>query len=96
MILLTGCGATIEVRPEQVPGRTTRNHPGPGHPVPVYPVTVYPGPVYPGSVYPGSVYPGSVYPGSVSYPGDYQSNYPSHRHDSARGSSFSLKITPTR
>ena len=63
VILLTGCGATIEVRPEQVPGRTTRNHPGPGHPVPVYPVTVYPGPVYPGSVYPGSVYPGSVYPG---------------------------------
>jgi hypothetical protein len=102
LILLTGCGATIEVRPEQAPGRTAGGHRGGSYRGGSYPGGSYPDGSYPGPVsYPYTSYPDDTgYPGADNYPGSYQSNYqstyPSHRHDSARGSSFSFKITSTR
>jgi hypothetical protein len=94
LILLTGCGATIEVPPEQLPGRTTGSHRGGGYPGGSYPDGSYPDGSYPGPV----SYPDAGYPYDTGYPAPdrYQSNYPSNRHESARGSSFSLKITSTR
>ena len=72
LALLTGCNATLELKPDKAPGGTTgNNRPIPPYPSPigpVYPGQVYPGQVYPGQVYPGQVYPGQVYPGQV-YPG---------------------------
>jgi hypothetical protein len=84
LILLTGCNATLEVRPEQVPGKTSGPYPG----------GPYPGGPYSGGPYSGGPYLGGPYPSAVSYPGTYQNNHSSSR-DPARGQSFSLKITST-
>ena len=55
LALLTGCNATLELKPDKAPGGTT----GSNRPIPSYPSQI--GPLYPGQVYPGPIYPGPVY-----------------------------------
>jgi hypothetical protein len=104
--MLTGCNATLELKPDKAPGGTTgNNRPIPSYPSPigpVYPGQVYPGQVYPGQVYPGQVYPGQVYPGQV-YPGPFTSTdggygpgtQPISNSSSNRptGGGFTIKLT---
>ncbi len=70
LALLTGCNATLELKPDKAPEATGNNRPIPPYPSPIGPV--YPGQAYPGQAYPGQVYPGQVYPGQV-YPGPFTS-----------------------
>jgi uncharacterized membrane protein len=96
LALLTGCNATLELKPDKAPGGTTGNN----RPIPPYPSPI--GPVYPGQAYPGQAYPSQVYPGQV-YPGPFTSTdggygpgtQPVSNSSSNRptGGGFTIKLT---
>jgi hypothetical protein len=90
LALLTGCNATLELKPDKAPGGTTGNRSGP--------VYLDQGPVYP-PFYPDPVYQGPITQTDGGYPFVPVSNpasNPSGRRDSAGGPSFSIKITSAR
>lgn len=89
LALLTGCNATLELKPDKAPGGTTGNN----RSIPPYPSQI--GPVYPGQIYPGPVYP--VYPGPfASTDGGYglgAQPVSDSRSNRPTGGGFTIKLT---
>ena len=92
LALLTGCNATLELKPDKAPGGTTgnsrQNPPYPSQIGPVYPV--YPGPGYPGAVYPA--YPGPFTSADGGY-GMGAQPVSSSRSDRPTGGGITIKLS---
>jgi hypothetical protein len=102
LMLLTGCSATLDVPQQPGSGGTTGGGPwsspgnkwgnpvpGPFDTDPYEPVPIHPDPYYRSTYHPTPTFPGG-------YQSSYHNNYQGNRHDSARGSSFNLRITSTQ